>query len=40
MVVTSFTNDGDYRTVHFESSEQFQLFAKHEMRRIGKNDCA
>ncbi len=36
MVVTSFTDDGDYRTVQFGSSQQFELFVKHEMRRIAR----
>ncbi len=34
MVVTSFTGDGDYREVSFESSYEFQMFVKHEMKRI------
>jgi len=36
MTVTSFTDDGDYRLVNFESSQEFELFAKHEMKRIGR----
>ena len=35
MVMTSFTDDGDYRAVRFESSEEFELFVKLEMAQIG-----
>ena len=36
MTVTSSTDDGDYRVLNLESSEEFELFAKNEMRRLGK----
>lgn len=36
MTVTSYTDDGDYRVVNFGSSKDFESFAKHTMKRIGK----
>jgi hypothetical protein len=36
MTVTSFTEDGGYRVVTFGSSEEFELFTKHAMKRIAK----
>ena len=34
MTVTSFTADGEYRSVNFESCDEFVLFAKNEMKQL------
>ena len=37
MQVTSFTSEGDYRSVKFESSEEFELFMRLEIQNYTSN---
>mmetsp|Transcript_3369 Transcript_3369/g.5093 ORF Transcript_3369/g.5093 Transcript_3369/m.5093 type:complete len:201 (-) Transcript_3369:115-717(-) len=37
MVVTSFSDDGEFQMVNFESSEEFEMFAMMEIERVAKN---